>query len=229
MACERHTVGRWRQRYLAHGLNGLGGCPALGPATACFPPLSASRCCRWRPGTRPRILVPPPGGVLMTWSQRSSSVASYLPVSSSIWRILEEADRKPHRSVYWLNSHDPDFEAKAHALCQLYVHALRFYQPGRLVICADEKTGRQISATPLSYPASATWPARRKTRARVYSPWRARLTGLLRVVPTGHLVWHTGPDPHQCRWGRASGQRCRTPIARYAALRLGSEDNLHTH
>ena len=23
MACERHTVGRWRQRYLAHGLNGL--------------------------------------------------------------------------------------------------------------------------------------------------------------------------------------------------------------
>ena len=33
---------------------------------------------------------------------------------SSIWRILEEADLKPHRSVYWLNSHDPDFEAKAH-------------------------------------------------------------------------------------------------------------------
>ena len=23
MACERHTVGRWRQRYLAHGFNGL--------------------------------------------------------------------------------------------------------------------------------------------------------------------------------------------------------------
>src|SRR6266571_2376722 len=30
---------------------------------------------------------------------------------SSLWRILEEADLKPHRSVYWLNSHDPDFEA----------------------------------------------------------------------------------------------------------------------
>jgi hypothetical protein len=63
---------------------------------------------------------------------------------SSIWRILEEADLKPHRSVYWLNSHDPDFEAKAHDICQLYVHALRFYQQGRLVICADEKTGMQI-------------------------------------------------------------------------------------
>src|SRR5438128_12041351 len=32
---------------------------------------------------------------------------------SSIWRLLEEADLKPHRSVYWLNSHDPDFEPKA--------------------------------------------------------------------------------------------------------------------
>ena len=30
---------------------------------------------------------------------------------SNIWRLLEEADLKPHRSVYWLNSHDPDFKA----------------------------------------------------------------------------------------------------------------------
>jgi hypothetical protein len=45
---------------------------------------------------------------------------------SSIWRILEEADLKPHRSVYWLNSHDPDFEAKAQAICALYLDALRF-------------------------------------------------------------------------------------------------------
>jgi hypothetical protein len=38
---------------------------------------------------------------------------------SSLWRILEEADLKPHRSVYWLNSHDPDCNAKAHDICQL--------------------------------------------------------------------------------------------------------------
>jgi hypothetical protein len=63
---------------------------------------------------------------------------------SSIWRILEEADLKPHRSVYWLNSHDPDFESKAQDICQLYRQALRFYQEGRLVICADEKTGMPI-------------------------------------------------------------------------------------
>ena len=63
---------------------------------------------------------------------------------STIWRVLNDADLKPHRSVYWLNSHDPDFEAKARNICHLYVNALRYYQQGRLVICCDEKTGMQI-------------------------------------------------------------------------------------
>jgi hypothetical protein len=67
---------------------------------------------------------------------------------SSIWRILEEADLKPHRSVYWLNSHDPDFEAKAHDICSLYLNARRFFEQGRLVICSDEKTGMQDSGYP---------------------------------------------------------------------------------
>jgi Homeodomain-like domain len=30
LACERHTVGRWRQRYLAHGLHGLQDAPRPG-------------------------------------------------------------------------------------------------------------------------------------------------------------------------------------------------------
>src|SRR6478736_8611146 len=63
---------------------------------------------------------------------------------STIWRILEEADLKPHKSVYWLNSHDPDFDAKAQAICRLYLNAPRLYQQGRLLICCDEKTGMQI-------------------------------------------------------------------------------------
>ena len=61
-----------------------------------------------------------------------------------IWRLLDEADLKPHRSVYWLNSHDPDFEAKAHHMCSLYLHALRFFEQGRVVMCSDEKTGMQM-------------------------------------------------------------------------------------
>ena len=30
MACERHTVGRWRQRYRAHGFHGLQDAPRSG-------------------------------------------------------------------------------------------------------------------------------------------------------------------------------------------------------
>ena len=52
--------------------------------------------------------------VAALWQQRQQRLSR-----SSIWRILEEADLKPHRSVYWLNSHDPDFEAKAQTICQL--------------------------------------------------------------------------------------------------------------
>src|SRR4029453_11396324 len=38
MGCERHTVGRWRQRYLAHGLNGLQDAPRSGRPQRVSPP-----------------------------------------------------------------------------------------------------------------------------------------------------------------------------------------------
>ena len=77
--------------------------------------------------------------VTALWQRRTWTMSR-----SSVWRILEEADLKPHRSVYWLNSHDPDFEAKAHNICSLYMNAPRFFEQGRVVICSDEKTGMQI-------------------------------------------------------------------------------------
>src|SRR2546430_3281502 len=105
---------------------------------------------------------------------------------SSLWRLLEEADLKPHRSVYWLNSHDPDFEAKAHAICQLYVHALRFYQQGRLVICADEKTGMQILQR--RYPTQPVQPGKPEKREHEYIRHGVRALPASFVVPTAQLV-----------------------------------------
>ena len=43
---------------------------------------------------------------------------------STVWRILHDADLKPHRSIYWLNSHDPDFDAKAQEIGRLGLAAL---------------------------------------------------------------------------------------------------------
>ncbi len=46
MDCERHTVGRWRQRSLTHGLTGLQDAPRSGRPRRFSPPLTGSMCCR---------------------------------------------------------------------------------------------------------------------------------------------------------------------------------------
>jgi hypothetical protein len=117
---------------------------------------------------------------------------------ASIWRILEEADLKPHRSVYWLNSHDPDFEAKAHDICQLYSNALRFYHHGRFVICADEKTGMQILQR--AYPTQPAQPGKPEKREHEYIRHGVRALLASFVVPTGHLVWNLGQTRTSAAW-----------------------------
>jgi len=117
---------------------------------------------------------------------------------SSIWRILDEADLKPHRSVYWLNSHDPAFEAKARDLTFLYVNALRFYGQGRLVICADEKTGMQILQR--AYPTQLAQPGKPEKREHEYIRHGVRALLASFVVPTGHLVWNLGRTRTSADW-----------------------------
>ena len=109
---------------------------------------------------------------------------------SSIWRLLDEADLKPHRSVYWLNSHDPDFETKAHNICSLYLNALRFFEQDRVVICSDEKTGMQILQR--KYPTQPIAPGKPEKREHEYI--RHGVWALIAsfVVATGQVVWNLG-------------------------------------
>jgi transposase len=109
---------------------------------------------------------------------------------SSIWRILDEADLKPHRSVYWLNSHDPDFEAKAQNICSLYLNALRVFVQRRVVICTDEKTGMQILQR--KYPTQPIAPG--KPEKREHEDIRPGVRALIAsfVVATGQVVWNLG-------------------------------------
>jgi hypothetical protein len=109
---------------------------------------------------------------------------------SSIWRILDEADLKPHRSVYWLNSHDPDFETKAHDICSLYLSAQRFLEQGRLVLCTDEKTGMQILER--KHPTHPIAPGKPEKREHEYIRHGTRALIASFVVPTGHVVWSLG-------------------------------------
>jgi transposase len=110
---------------------------------------------------------------------------------STIQRILESADLKPHRSVYWLNSHDPDFDAKAAAICQLYVRSPTLYQQGELVISTDEKTGMQILQR--KHPTQPARPGHPEKREHEYIRHGTRALITSFVVPTGEIVWNLGP------------------------------------
>jgi hypothetical protein len=139
--------------------------------------------------------------------------------------MLEEADLQPHRSVYWLNSHDPDFEAKARDICQLSSHALHVDRQGRLVICADAKTGMPMLQR--AYPTQPVQPG--KPEKREYESIRHGVRALLAsfVVPTGHLVWHLGPTRTRADWAAplANVVHQLPDMQRYD----GVVDHLHTH
>jgi hypothetical protein len=105
---------------------------------------------------------------------------------STIQRILGEADLKPHRSTYWLRSADPDFEAKALAICRLYLDAPRLYQQGELVLCVDEKTS--IQALERARPTTPAVPGRPERRDPEYIRHGTRCLLASLVVPTGQVL-----------------------------------------
>jgi hypothetical protein len=109
---------------------------------------------------------------------------------SSVWRILHDIDLKPHKSEYWLNSHDEHFDTKARAICQLYVQALEAYQQGHLVICCDEKTGMQVLER--KAPTKPAQPGRRERREHEYIRRGTRVLINSLAVATGQIAWTLG-------------------------------------
>jgi len=79
---------------------------------------------------------------------------------AQIGRILKELDLKPHRVRGWLNRPaDPDFAAKARAICGLYLHP----PAGSVLLSLDEKTAIQArSRRHPTRPARPGQPAHRE-------------------------------------------------------------------
>jgi hypothetical protein len=105
---------------------------------------------------------------------------------STIGRILAAADLKPHKSRYWLHSDDPDFEAKALDICQLYLDAPRLYQRGELVVCVDEKSS--IQALERARPTTPATPGQIQRRDPEYIRHGTRCLLATLVVPTGQVI-----------------------------------------
>lgn len=58
---------------------------------------------------------------------------------TSVFRILHDAEIRPHRIRLWLHSPDPKFREKVAAICALYLNPPK----DAVVLCVDEKTGMQ--------------------------------------------------------------------------------------
>jgi transposase len=190
LGCDNHTVGKWRRRYLALGLSGLQ--DALRPGRprriASSTRVQVISVASTLPQTQERTVT------RWTLDEIVTTLLDALHTEtisrSSIWRILQDVDLKPHQSEYWLNSHDADFDAKAHAMCQLYAKALASYEQGRLVICCDEKTGMQVlERKALTQPAQ---PGRRERREHEDIRHGTRVLINALAVATGHIAWTIG-------------------------------------
>lgn len=124
LGCCNHTVGTWRRRSLALGCSGVQ--DAIRPGR---PRTLAS-------STRVQVIavastLPQDQERAVTRWTLDESVATLLDARhtdtisrSSLWRILNDLDLKPHQSEYGLHSHDEDFDAKAPMIGQLYAQAI---------------------------------------------------------------------------------------------------------
>jgi transposase len=190
LGCSNLTVGKWRRRYLDLGFSGLQDALRAGRPRAITSPtrLQVISVASTLPQDQDRTVT------RWTLDEIAATLLDALntdPISrSSVWRILHEVDLKPHKSEYWLNSHDEDFDAKAQTICQLYATALAFYQLGRLVICCDEKTGMQILER--KAPTKPAQAGRRERREQEYIRHGTRVLINSLAVATGQIAWTIG-------------------------------------
>jgi transposase len=191
VGCSNLTVGKWRRRYRALGFPGLQDAVRPGrPRTIASP-------------TRVQVIsvattLPQEQDRTVTQWTLDEIVATCLDAlhtdalsRSSIWRILHDVDLKPHKSAYWLNSHDEEFDAKAHTICQVYAKALAAYGQGHLVICCDEKTGMQVLERKApTIPAQPGGRRARREHEYIRHGTRVLLNSL--AVATGQIAWTIG-------------------------------------
>jgi len=150
---SRLTVGRWRQRFVTHRLDGLLDEPRPG-APRTITDEHVERVVRWTLETAPRDAT--------QWSTRAMARRSGLSQSavSRIWRAFA---LQPHRVETFKLSKDPLFIEKVRDIVGLYLHP-----PDKaLVLCVDEKA--QIQALDRTQPVLPMRPGQVERRTHDYT------------------------------------------------------------
>ena len=152
MGLARHTIGKWRRRFVERRMDGLHDDPRSGaPRTIDDARIEAVIV---------KTLESAPANATH-WSSRGMAEASGLSVSS-VQRIWRAFGLQPHRLETFKLSTDPDFVAKVRDVVGLYMAP-----PERaIVLCVDEKS--QIQALDRSQPMLPMRPGQAARRTHDY-------------------------------------------------------------
>ena len=141
LGMARDTIRRARDRWLAEGQDGLddrarsGRPPEICLVTCCL--LVAMACGKPEDYGVPFRPYWTMDSLLECFREFYPEVPGFS--RTTLLRILNDAEIRPHRIQYWLHSPDPEFRAKVTAICDLYLQPPQ----GSVVVCVDEKTGMQ--------------------------------------------------------------------------------------
>jgi transposase len=152
LGCRAHTVGKWRARFVAHGLDGLSDEP--------------------RRGRPPTIGVDQVEDVVVAtsestpenatrWSRAKMAERSGLS-PTTVGRIWRAFDLEPHREDGVKLSNDPLFVERVYDVVGLYLHPPQ----AAVVVCVEEKS--QVQALSRSQPGFPMMPGMPERRTHDY-------------------------------------------------------------
>jgi len=114
---------------------------------------------------------------------------------STVWRILDEVDIKPHKIAYYLERRDPDFDRKMHEVLMVYrdvsIQATGAVDPDRpdpvYTVSVDEKPG--VQALGLTAPGLPPVPGKARAIGRDYEYVRHGTVSILAGIDlhSGHI------------------------------------------
>jgi transposase len=187
LSLDRQVVRRWRKRFIAGGVEALKDKDRPGRPKAIAPAV-------WQKVATLVVQSPANFGLpFARWSVRDLSMFlaqryDWSVSRTTLSRFLRSIALKPHRVKYWLNPTDPDFDAKAAVICELYIAP----PPRTVVLSLDEKPG--VQAISRKYP---TRPPTRGHIARVEFEYKRHGTRNIFAafnIKTGHVLVEVTED-----------------------------------
>ena len=129
-------------------------------------------------------------------------------VKSTVWRILNEHDIKPHRIRYYLEKRDPEFERKMREVLMVY-QDVSLYPAGATddkrptpiyTVSVDEKPG--VQAIGLTAPDLPPVPGKESSLARDYEYVRHGTLSILAALDlhTGEIIANVEPRHRSCEF-----------------------------